>query len=215
MRNGSIPANWLDLIEQSEHIKYEDGNELSKLWACNEYNIDEFQNIDELSDDTSASDQTPVTNNLSSTSVFSKESNLLMPTMPILNESTSRRSGRARMKPDFYDPSAVSTIKSDPSKTKCGLFTMICLVTVSTLPSPSMRTSMIQSNVYHTQQLNEHFDGTLNYLNPFGLMTSSDNDTYTFKDIFSRRTEQSLSRQCKLKFKIMKTGVIGICLIDP
>ena len=103
--------------------------------------------------------------------------------MPDLNELTSRRSGRLRKSPDFYDPSAASTIKSDSTRSKCGLFTMICLVTVSSLVIPSMRSSLLQSAVYHTQIMNEHFDGTLNCLNPFALMTSSDNDTYTQGDV--------------------------------
>ena len=82
MRNDSISANWLELVEQSDKTKYEDGNELAKLWTCNEYNIDETQDADTKSAEDPESVQTPTTKELSSPSDSSIESNLLMLMIP-------------------------------------------------------------------------------------------------------------------------------------
>ena len=75
----------------------------------------------------------------------SPNSQLLMPTMSDLNEVTCRRRSRVRKSPEYFDPSAASTIQPDPPKAKCGLFTMLCLVTVSTLVSPSIRSSIFKA----------------------------------------------------------------------
>ena len=93
MRDGTIPENWLELVKENENINLEDGNDLAKLWTSTEYNIDVDQTSGSQSFNDSDSIQTEVTSNLSSTKSSSPESNLLMPTMPDLNELTSRRSG--------------------------------------------------------------------------------------------------------------------------
>ena len=64
---------------------------------------------------------------------------------------------------------------SSPSS-KSSFFSTICLVTIATLTLPSLRTSALSSCVYNTQNINEHFDGTLNFFSPFTLLTSSDNE---------------------------------------
>ena len=109
-------------MKESENIKLEGGNDLARLWTCTEYNIDVDQTPENQSFNDSDSVQTEVTGNLSSTNSSSSESNLLMPTMPDLNELTCRRSGQLRKPPDFYDPSAASTIKSESPKSK-----IVCL----------------------------------------------------------------------------------------
>ena len=38
--------------------------------------------------------------------------------------------------------------------------------------------------VYHTKEIQKHFDGTLNYMNPLTYVTEkSDNETYTFREM--------------------------------
>ena len=63
-----------------------------------------------MEDDSSTSDEiVDVTPRKSNQSSDSPESQLLMPTMPDLNELTCRRSTREKRSPDFYNPSATST----------------------------------------------------------------------------------------------------------
>ena len=63
---------------------------------------------------------------------------------------------------------------------------MICLVTVATLTIPTFKASAFSSFVYQTQKIQENFDGTLNSYSPFSLLTSADNDTYTFKQMLQQ-----------------------------
>ena len=108
---------------------------------------------------------------------------LLLPTMPDLNELTCRRSKRTRKEPDRLDPSALtSSLKSSAAN----LFTMICLVSNLT-QNPDVHVSLFTSMVYHTHLINQHFDGTLNYYNPLALVTEvADNECYTFKEMLKQ-----------------------------
>ena len=68
------------------------------------------------------------------------------------------------------------------------LFTTICFVSVSTLPATfvSPQTSFDKS-IAHLSVVNQHFDGTLNYLHPLTFTTkNSSNDTYTLKDMLKQ-----------------------------
>ena len=133
MRDGSIPSHWLDLVKQSEELTCEDANELARLWACDEYNIE---------DSASASDgNMDATSPRITSSLSDSESQLLMPIMPDLNELTCRRSTRERKSPGFYDPSALSSSLESPSPkgSSSGFFSMFCLVTIATLTLPSYR----------------------------------------------------------------------------
>ena len=49
--------------------------------------------------------------------------------------------------------------------------------------------------------MNEHLDGTFNYLNPFALMTSSDNDTYTFKEMLKQDDRAEFIKAMKVEIE--------------
>ena len=64
---------------------------------------------------------------------------LLMTTMPDLDNLTCRRSKRDRRTPDRFDPSASTTLskKNPPNPHQMSvIFTMICLVTAGLMPLP-------------------------------------------------------------------------------
>ena len=97
---------------------------------------------------------------------------LLMPTMSDLDNLTCRRSKRDRKTPDRFDPSASTTFskKSPPNLHQMYvMFTMICLVTDGSMSVPSQYISIYRKVVYYTQLIKRHFDGTLNYINPYGI----------------------------------------------
>ena len=67
------------------------------------------------------------------------------------------------------------------------MFSMICLVTNGSMPISPKHSSMYSKFVYHTHLINEHFDGTLNYINPMAYAADiSDNETYTFKEMLQQ-----------------------------
>ena len=108
-----------------------------------------------------------------------------MPTMPHLNELTSRRSTRVRKVPDRYDPSANFNF-GGYSVLFC-MVTMVSMVTNMSVGQSNIGSTMASRFVYHTQIINQHFDGILNYLSPFALTTSTaDNDTYNFKEMLQQ-----------------------------
>ena len=111
-----------------------------------------------------------------------------MPTMPDLDELTCRWSSRERKAPDRFDPTAMATTKNIPtSRFKSVLFTMVCLVLSGTSPTVYAPKTLCSKVVYHTQEINKHFDGTLNYLNPLAYATEkSDNETYTFREMLQQ-----------------------------
>ena len=41
IRDGTILSNWSDLVKESDELHCEDANELAKLWACEEDNIED------------------------------------------------------------------------------------------------------------------------------------------------------------------------------
>ena len=76
--------------------------------------------------------------------------------------------------------------KPQQSRRKSSLFTMMCLVS-STIWDPGIHASTHCSLVYHTQMINQLFDGTWNNLNPFAYASEmSDNDCYTFKEMLKQ-----------------------------
>ena len=67
------------------------------------------------------------------------------------------------------------------------MVSMMCMVTIGSLLLPTNRTSMLSKVVYHTQLINQHFDGTFNFTNPLAYSSEvADNETYTFKEILQQ-----------------------------
>ena len=185
MVNGVVPANWPDLVKQSEEHMDDAGNDSTKLWASTEF--DPFHN-DEDMDHVQSPDiiSKPKTSTLSSPNEPSASSadELFMPTLPDLDELTCRRSKRERKTPERFDPSASTTIGADTinSHSMSIMFTMICLVTSGSLQAPQLCNTICSKAVYHTHLINQHFDGTMNYILPMAYATDiADNETYTFK----------------------------------
>ena len=177
MVKGEVPSNWEELVAQSEELKDYAGNELNKLWASQEF--DPFHDDEEVPEpETSENFSTPQRSNKTPVN------ELLMPTMPDLDELTCR-STRERRVSDRLDPSAMVSKKNIPSSSiKSVLFTMVCLVLTGTSPTVFVPKTLYSKVVYHTQEINNHFDGTLNYINPLAYVTeTSDNETYTFRDM--------------------------------
>ena len=91
--------------------------------------------------------ETPSSNDFESTSRKSNNTHineLLMPTIPDLNELTCRRITRERESTERFDPSATTTVKGnkDPSSyTISVLFSMICLVINGSMPMSSQYSS--------------------------------------------------------------------------
>ena len=89
MANGEIPDNWLDLVKLSEEHMDEAGNNLTNFWASEEFNP--FHNEEDM--------ETPSATVLESTpqeSTITPVNELLMSTMPDMDELTCRRSTRDR-----------------------------------------------------------------------------------------------------------------------
>jgi hypothetical protein len=106
---------------------------------------------------------------------------LLFPTMPDLNDFTCRRSKRTRCTTKRAKESF------DPSIRRIFSLFVACtaifggLSSANTMPSVS---SALQNIVLHTEQINTHFDGTINAMHHAVLTTiAGDNDTYTLKDM--------------------------------
>jgi hypothetical protein len=99
---------------------------------------------------------------------------LLFPTMPDLNELTCRRSTRIRRRPNFL--------------VACTTALALSTCATTALCQPRVTCASIMSNVVlHTERVNTHFDGTLNYIHHAVLMTDAgDNDTYTLKDMLKQ-----------------------------
>jgi len=176
MLKGEVPDNWMDLVKQSEEQRDEAGNDLTKLWASEEFDFSHddtsVDDDDEAGDAPNAFESTPQRSNISPVN------ELLMPTMPDLDELTLRRSRRDKKPPERYNPCTVTTSV---------MFTMICLVNIGTFVPPPACSSLWSKVVYQTQLVNTHFDGTLNYLNPMAYSsTLSDNETYTFKEMLQQ-----------------------------
>ena len=115
---------------------------------------------------------------------------LLMPTVPDLDELTCWRRTRDRKTPEQFDPSAsitingLETIISQPMSV---MFTMICLVTSGSLHVPPSCSTVCSKAVYHTHLINQHFDGTLNYFLPMAYATDIvDNEIYTFNQMLQQ-----------------------------
>ena len=108
---------------------------------------------------------------------------ILFITMPDLDELISRRSQRVRKAPDRFNPCAATSVFSPTSL----LFHMVCLTSIFTFGMNSVGNTIFSKAVYHTHLINQHFDGTLNYLNPLAFAAElSDNDTYTFKEMLQQ-----------------------------
>ena len=110
--------------------------------------------------------------------------------MPDLDELTCRRRTCDRKTPKKIDPSASTTINrveiiiSQPISV---MLTMIYLVTSGSLHVPPSYSTMCSKAVYHTHLINQHFDGTLNYILPIAYSTDIvDNETYTFNQMLQQ-----------------------------
>lgn len=182
MVNGEVPENWEQLVNQSDQILDPAGNDLTKLWASQHF--DPFHDDDEVPDPENADNfGTPKSSNVT------PENELLMPTMPDLDELTCRRSTRTRAAPDFYDPSALqSTVTCKPMSTSLSiLFSMVCLTATGSIFETPACASLFSNVLHQTHLINQHFDGTLNYISPLAFTAdSSDNDTYTFKQMLQQ-----------------------------
>ena len=166
--------NRLELVQQSDEHTDETDNDLTSLWTCREFDL--FHNSDDEVDDSAATefDFTPRKVNTLPTN------ELLMPTMLDLDELASRRSTRNMKFPYRYDPSAATSM----CKSASVMFHIVCLAIVMSLGHSSVGSSIFSNVVYHTQLINQHFDGTLKYINPMAYSAdTSDNDTYTFKEM--------------------------------
>ena len=95
MVNGEVPDKWTTLVQQSDEHRDEAGNDLTSLWTSQEF--DPFHDEDHMK-------ELPTTE-FESTS----QNELLMPTMPDLDELTCRHSKHERRAPDRFDPSASNT----------------------------------------------------------------------------------------------------------
>ena len=176
MENGTIPPNWKELVAASEDIQPEETRELDNLWNNSE--LEGMKNEEPpLNDELVSNDSqsTPRIHNKSS----AMPDELFMPTMPDLDNLSCRRSSRLKKPPDRFDPSALSTSK--PPRRKSTLFSMICLVSTA-ISDPAIHASIHSRLVYHTQMVNQYFDGTWNHLNPLAYSTEqSGNDVYISK----------------------------------
>ena len=103
--------------------------------------------------------------------------------MPDLEQLTCRRSTRQRKEPDRYRPSANYIMTNFSS-----FFSMICLTSFTLLSLSSDKISLYATKVVQqTHLINQHFDGTLNYINPLAYYTeNSENESYTFKQMLQQ-----------------------------
>ena len=189
MEKGTIPPNWKELVAASEDIQPEETKELDNLW--NNPALEESENEEQHLDDESVSNDSQSTPRISNKSSEMPDE-LFMPIMPDLDSLSCRRSSRLKKPPDRFDPTALSTsskanVSSDkPSRRKSTLFSMICLVSTA-ISDPAIHASIHSRLVYHTQMVNQHFDGTWNHINPFAYSTEqSGNDVYTFKEMLKQ-----------------------------
>jgi hypothetical protein len=210
LRSGTIPPQWTQLCKQSMPFATESDFDLATTWA-NEYISGRVTSVrDDLEfadEETNPSDgiilnvpsalsiaegeaiaPEEVLNNpdpplaseeeTSGTANFDDEANLdkdeyLFPTMPDLNDLTLRRSPRLRAQK-----------ASKTSALFTGLFAMFAVFTSCVQGCNWSDSSlMVSKAVFHTEQLNKHFDGTLNKLHHAVLMAAADNDTYTLKEM--------------------------------
>ena len=91
----TIPHNWAQLVKESEDFISEDETELAKLWSLSDYQIEDAPDDEEQLD-------------LGSTQRMDNiypSKDLLMPTMPDLEELTNHRSTIIRTEPERFDPS--------------------------------------------------------------------------------------------------------------
>ena len=107
---------------------------------------------------------------------------LLMPTMPDLEELTARWSTRECIPPEQFDPSVACTYRNFK-----GFLTMVCLGSSLLTSVPLKLSSLALKVVHQTQLINQNFYCTLNYFHPMPYSTDlSDNDTYTFKEMLQQ-----------------------------
>ena len=88
--------------------------------------------------------------------------------------------------------------KTKPKRKLYGLFTMFTLCTPSVIESlaSTLPTTVAHKVAYHTEKIKSNFDGTLISLNYAALLSStSDNDTYTFKDMLHQPDERISFKQ--------------------
>ena len=114
-------------------------------------------------------------------------SSLLFPQMPSLNDVSCRRSQRSRKQ------SRAAKECSDRSISKLFVQFVACaafMVNATSMAAYSVKTmrpvDMIQKVVLHTEQVNTHFDNTVNSFHHMVLATAEDNDTYTLKDMLKQ-----------------------------
>ena len=67
------------------------------------------------------------------------------------------------------------------------MFSMLSLVTNGSNMIQPTCSSIYSKIVYHTQLINQHFDGTLNHILPTAYASNmSDNESYTFKQMLQQ-----------------------------
>ena len=64
---------------------------------------------------------------------------------------------------------------------------MFCFALLQLLLLPPFKSPIIAKVVHHTQLFNQHFEGTLKYINPMAYLTDvSDNVTYTIREMLQQ-----------------------------
>ena len=116
---------------------------------------------------------------------------LLFPTMPDLNELTSRRSGRTRNLSQRAKESTNSSYRRI-FNSFVGFTAVLSTSLMNTATAIKQPTSTLQRAVHHSNQINTHFDNTLNVVFHAALIVASgDNDTYTLKQMFKQDDKSS------------------------
>lgn len=206
MRNGEIPPHWTELVWKSAELATPEEFNLATSWA-NNYIANDPVSVDEedgnessillngtkglpvphpgnkiLASEEAAKasgdtkrvtwhNQVTVDSNPREDQV---DNQLMFPTLPDLNELTCHRSKRVR-KP----------------RTLMSLFVACAAVFTASIQSVgsemTMPATLAKKAVFHAQQVNQHYDGTLNVIHhAFLTVEAGDNDTYTLKEMLKQ-----------------------------
>ena len=205
MKNGEVPPHWEELVNSHSESVTDEKIELANTWAetlspdmtedtpfAEDVNLQLSRSYDpskitpqlpledkEKETDpfkVSEGDKLPRMNNPppreSTPKDGEKNASFYMPEVPDLDALTARRSTRTRSAPK-----------------RLSFFTLFSLVTIG-----SVFTSLFcNPQTYHDRAMahmtliNQHFDGTLNYIHPLALATkNADNDTFTLKEMMKQ-----------------------------
>lgn len=173
MRTGEIPDHWKELVENNSESSTNESIDLAHTWAEEEMESDghSFQHVNF----SSPSEGVPSASEGESPNTSSTNYPYTMPTLPDLDNITLRRSPRLKNKKTNY----AYTIRNYSSY--FAAFCLMGIVAFSTIfTSPS--SFMIKSYAY-LSVINQHFDGTLNYLHPCAFASSEINDSFTLSQM--------------------------------